>query len=458
MATRNLFEDLNEDLLTKIFTNILAPGDAVASGASSLAAIRLTCKEWATAGLHHVRMLRVRDATEVRHVRRILEHADRNLLGALDARISERNEGAPAILQELGRHAWERMRLGGAARNARIWESSMQTLTKLSTNNWGEAFTTEAQEEAWKKARESGDSSYFESIAGFPMLDASLVNCTGLREVELALDPSNLNEHLRFVPRRLWRLKAVQVLIVKPGRAGPDGVAPSRNNCPPHHMDYNFGLFLLSVAFPRVNHLKIPTWRFPLGYRARLKPSMDITGWRGVQTLELGTKGLPYTWMARNFVQGIVSALHPFNWPDLQTLIIQGIKRKSTVPSPFRTTYVMLVEPERRFLRDLRTLIIEHPVAKMGDLTARETTSIGAMWESHFNEEILREDEEEWRTFLDLPKVRAEGWVGQREDVSDGATSRVTLSRDTGALERSKGEEAHRSVTVYDREDAESRT
>jgi len=79
MATHNLFEDLNEDLLAKIYVNIPAPGETGASEATPLAAILLTCKAWAIAGLHHATMLRVRDATEVRHVRRILDHAKRKL-------------------------------------------------------------------------------------------------------------------------------------------------------------------------------------------------------------------------------------------------------------------------------------------------------------------------------------------------------------------------------------------
>ena len=446
MATRDCFDRLSEELLDLIFANSLASSkDALVSDGKTppLAAIRLTCKAWAVAGLHHVRRLRVRDATEARHVRRILDHANPNLLATLDARLGKRNEGAPAIVRELGRHAWEQMHLGGAARQAKVWESSTETLTKLSTNNWGKAFRKEAQEKAWKEATESRDFSYFESIASLPMLDASLVNCRGLSEVELTLDPSNLNEHLHFVSRRLWRLKAVQVLIVRPGRPERDGGASKSFICGAPHSRYSMGLFLLSVAFPRVRHVKFPDWRLPLGRDVRLTPSMDITGWRGVQTLELGIEGLPYEWSARILVEGIVDKLQPFNWPDLQSLIILGTFCTDGSVNPFHEEYKALVEAERRFLGDLNMLIIEHPVARLLGRTM--------YYESEMSAELWTEDDKEWQTFLNLPAIQAGGWVGQRGDLSNGATSLLTISRDKGA-DWSEPEEGDRP---FDHEDAE---
>ncbi|GAQ93532.1 hypothetical protein KFL_016240010, partial [Klebsormidium nitens] len=104
------------------------------------------------------------DETEVRHVRHILKHADNKKLVILDARLGKRNEQAPTIVQGLGRHAWEQMHLEGAARKAEVWETSTETLTKLSTNNWGKAFRTEAQEEAWREAWWTEDYSYFEFL------------------------------------------------------------------------------------------------------------------------------------------------------------------------------------------------------------------------------------------------------------------------------------------------------
>jgi len=445
MAARNCFESLSEELLDNIFARCVATGDEVASGNAPLAAIRLTCKEWAIAGLHHVTTLRVRDATEVHHLRHILENADHKLLRILDVRLNERNERVPAILQELGRHAWEQMHLERAARNAEVWKSSPGTLTKLSTNNWGITFDSTAQEAAWEAAGKSGDISYFDSIAGFPMLDASLVACKQLRDVELTLDTSNLVSNVRFAPRRLWRLKTVKVLTVKLGRFERTGAATKVWRCCKPHSEYSLGLFLLSVAFPRVEHVKIPNWRFPLGIDVHLTPSMDITGWQGVRILELGTKGLPYTQDARVFVEGRVSLLEPYNWPDLETLIISGTFCKDSGVNPLQWEYIALVEAERRFLRDLKLLIIEHPVAQLLHETSYH--------ESKTSAELWREDEAEWQHFLKLSEVRAGGWVGQREDLSNGATSLLTISRIEG-VGRSNPDERHRKCT-YDHEDAE---
>ncbi|GAQ92490.1 hypothetical protein KFL_010270030 [Klebsormidium nitens] len=255
-------------------------------------------REWATVGLRFVKTLRVRDATEVHHVRRIVEEADNILLKTLDARLSESNEGAPAIVEELGRHAWEQMHLEGAARSATVWENSSGTLTHLSTNNWGRAFRARAQETAWNVATESRDFSYFESIAGFPMLDASLVTCKGLREVELTLDPLNPNWQLRFVSRRLWRLKPVRVLTVNVDRPEQDGDGTVESVLRTSHREYGKGFDLLSAAFPQVDHVKIPNWQFPLGDNIEVSPYLGYTGWRGVRILELGTAGLPYTYGA----------------------------------------------------------------------------------------------------------------------------------------------------------------
>lgn len=362
MATRNWFDSLSQELRHIIFARVLASADGGASETTPLAAIRLTCQAWAIAGLPFVRTLRVRDATEVHHLRRIVDQADDKVLRSLDARLSDSNKGAPAIVEELGRHAWEQMHLEGAARSATVWVNSLRTLTKLSTNNWGLAFRASAQEEAWEDAGVSGDFSYFESIAGFPMLDASLMACKCLREVELILDPLNLSWHLRFVPRRQWRLDDVRVLTVKLGRLEQDG-EPSFEEILGRrpHSRYMKGFELLSGAFPQVEHVKLPEWGFPLGIDVRQRRWMDrITGWQGVRILELGRAGLPYTFAARVCMINIVMKLQVNNWPDLETLIISGTHCADIWPAGivFRG-YMVLLEADRPFLKKLKELIIE---------------------------------------------------------------------------------------------------
>jgi len=64
-----------------------------------------------------------------------------------------------------------------------------------------------------------------------------------------------------------------------------------------------WGCFLLSLAFSRVDHVKLPDWRFPLSMDVQLTPTMDITGWRGLRRLELGNEGLPYAWGPRILIE-----------------------------------------------------------------------------------------------------------------------------------------------------------
>src|SRR3569833_194321 len=429
MANHDWFEGLSEELLHVIFAKILAPGDGGSSQTKPLAALRLTCKAWAIAGLRYVKTLCVRDDTEVRHLRRIVEHADDKWLKILDARLSESNEGSQALVEELGRHAWEHMHLEGAARNATVWECSTGTLTTLSTNNWGQAFRASAQEKAWKAAGESGDFSYFQSIAGFPMLDASLGTCICLREVELTLEPLNLNWHLRFAPERPWRLEAVHVLTVKVGRPEHDGEGSVKSILAKKpHSEYRRGFDLLSAAFPQVAHVKFPTWRFPLGNDIEVLPSLaGFVGWKGVRILEMGTAGLPYARGARVAVGSIVKRLQVFNWPDVERLVIWGTHchRDSWPFEPFVQVYDTFVRPDRYFLRKLKELVIEHPVERLSLVGSEHQPESLNVFGSR-----QERDEKDWRYFLWHLAVLPTDWVGKREDLPNpGSTSLLTISR-----------------------------
>ena len=432
MAARNCFESLGQELVDNIFARVLATGAAVASETTPLAVIRLTCKEWALVGLQYIRKLRVRDGTEVRHVRRFLEHANHKKLEDLDARLSKSNKGLRALVEELGRHAWKRMHLEGAARNAKVWEASTGTLKRLSTNNRGRAFRASAQEEAWEVAGETGDYSYFKSIAGFPMLHASLVNCKSLCEVELTLDPLNLNWHLRFAPRKPWRLIAVNVLTVEVGRPEHDGEGSFKSILAREpHSGYMKGFDLLSAAFPQVAHVKFPAWRFPLGNDIEVSPSLaGYAGWQGVRVLEMGTAGLPYTRGARVSVGNIVKRIQVFNWPDVEKLVVWGTHchHDSWPFDPFLEVYTTFVEPDRAFLKKLRELIIEHPVARLSSLGSEHAPEYGVPTMFRNREEM---DGEMWRDFQDLPEVwnSTERWVGQRKDLPNRKTSLLTLSK-----------------------------
>lgn len=446
MAHQNHLDALSQDVISKIVGMTLGRTSDVPLETATLAAVRLTCKALSLAGFDYITELRVRDSTEPRDVKHIIQHSNR--LKTLDASLGNSNKSVPALLQELGKHAWERMHLEGAARNAWVWASSTRTLTGLSTNNWGRAYRSDAQEEAWRKAEKSGDYTYFESIAGFPMLGASLADCMSLNEVELRIDPKNLGDDIRFVPFRLWRLNSVKVLTVRQGGDGEtdDSESLAPRECDALDTEYalslhqlapigpdaecDLGLHLLSVAFPRVEHVKFPNWFAPLGLFAELSPfdmqPMQPDGpWNSVRTLELGIEGLPYTWDANRIgTNGIVDLLQPANWPNVQTLIIWGTFISTMCLNPFWHEYIKLIAPGTH-LRHLATLVIEHPVAQLHPDSEAEPD-----WAEGYNILCRMQDEKAWKDFLELEELREGGWVGRRENLSNGATSLLSLSRD----------------------------
>ena len=154
------------------------------------------------------------------------------------------------------------------------------------------------------------------------------------------------------------------------------------------------GLLLLSVAFPGVRHVKFPDWHMQLG--------TDVVGWKGVRILELGTRGLPYTWGPRVFSEALVRKAQAFNWPDLETLIISGTCTDGSI-NLFTSEYIAFVDPKRGFMNlNLSMLVIEHPVAHM----MRET-----FFYSYITPKIWTVDTDQWQELSNCSEVQTGGWA-----------------------------------------------
>ena len=430
MARLNYFDRLSPELLDKIIgltleprrSNVLAP----------LKMIRLTRKEFSVAGLKFFSTLMVRDSTEIRHVKRIIQFSS-SKLRTLDARLSSESEDFSAVLHEIGTHAWASMHLQGAARDAVVWRRSTQTLTKLRVDNWGKASRRDLQEEEWVRAEEMGDYAYFDSaIVGFPMLDASLVQCTSLTEMELIIEPLNLADKLRYAPSRLWRLKSVKLLRVTLTQDGE-----SYSDLPMVDLmglEYNMGLYLLSVAFPRVEHVVFPEWQMPIGKKCVLIPQYVFPdAWAGVRTLELGSEGLPSG--KRVDVKDILDYLQGFNWPHVRTLIIRGTYITADAlmrgHTPFRRDYWDLLRDKgSHYLEDLAMLVIEHPLIAMHEDGLPEDEKAAIDERLGDLESLSRRCLEE---LMQLPEVQAEGWIC-REMETRGTTALLTFHKDQEPL------------------------
>ena len=113
MARLNHFDRLSHELLDKIIGLTLEPRRS--SVLAPLKMIRLTRKEFSVAGLKFFSRLMVRDSTEARDVKRVIEYSSSGRLSTLDARLGintedsseeRNNKDFSALLHEVGKHAW----------------------------------------------------------------------------------------------------------------------------------------------------------------------------------------------------------------------------------------------------------------------------------------------------------------------------------------------------------------
>ena len=197
--------------------------------------------------------------------------------------------------------------------------------------------------------------------------------------------------------------------------------------------EYSLGLYLLSAAFPRVEHVVFPgIWQMPIGTDVVLTPESMPGAWAGVRTLELGSGGLPFAWeMGKRFnkVKSLVERLHPFNWPHVRNLIIMGpystADRLKLGVVPFRDDYFNLLRDKGKgCLEDMAMVVIEHPM--IGFHRYRRPGP---------SEEPFRGFESDCRRNLEnlmhRPEVQAEGWRSEMES-RDPLTAFITFQRDRG--------------------------